>query len=103
MNGRFSAIHTAAMEMLGGKEAARQCRKPEICADAAYAILTKDSKTTTGNFFIDEEVKIVSFVGLPFNKRDGLGSKSSRGKGLDSIRLRSCKRQQLDARLLFGR
>ncbi|ERL88463.1 hydroxysteroid dehydrogenase-like protein 2 [Dendroctonus ponderosae] len=51
-----TAIHTAAMEMLGGKEAARQCRKPEICADAAYAILTKDSKTTTGNFFIDDEV-----------------------------------------------
>ncbi|ENN77891.1 hypothetical protein HUJ04_007877 [Dendroctonus ponderosae] len=51
-----TAIHTAAMEMLGGKEAARQCRKPEICADAAYVILTKDSKTTTGNFFIDDEV-----------------------------------------------
>jgi len=25
-------------------------------ADAAYAILTRDSRTTTGNFFIDEEV-----------------------------------------------
>ena len=25
-------------------------------ADAAYAILTQDSKTITGNFFLDEEV-----------------------------------------------
>ena len=25
-------------------------------ADAAYAVLTSDAATTTGNFFIDEEV-----------------------------------------------
>ena len=25
-------------------------------ADAAYSILTKDSKTCSGNFFLDEEV-----------------------------------------------
>jgi len=31
-------------------------RKPAIMADAAHAILVKDSKTTTGNFFLDEEV-----------------------------------------------
>lgn len=52
------AIHTAAMDMLGGSEVAKQCRKPEICADAAYAILTKDSKSVTGNFFIDDEVSM---------------------------------------------
>jgi citronellol/citronellal dehydrogenase len=33
-----------------------QARKPEIMADAAYAILTSDSRATTGNFFIDEQV-----------------------------------------------
>lgn len=34
-----------------------QCsRKPEIVADAAYIILTSDSRSTTGNFFVDEEV-----------------------------------------------
>ena len=33
-------------------------RTPEIVADAAYAILTRDSKTCTGNFFIDEEVLV---------------------------------------------
>ena len=31
-------------------------RKPDIMADAAYMILTSDSKTTTGRFFIDEDV-----------------------------------------------
>lgn len=31
-------------------------RKPAIVADAAYAILTSDSREITGNFFIDEEV-----------------------------------------------
>jgi citronellol/citronellal dehydrogenase len=32
------------------------CRSPEIMADAAYAVLTADAATTTGNFFIDEDV-----------------------------------------------
>ena len=50
------AIATAAMEMLGGKEALAQCRKPEIMADAAYAILTRDSRSRTGEFLIDEHV-----------------------------------------------
>ena len=53
----FSAIYTAAMEMLGGgSEVAKQCRKPEIMADAAYIILTQDSCAFTGNFCIDDEV-----------------------------------------------
>ena len=33
-----------------------RCRKPEIMADAAHAILTRDSRCCTGNFFIDEDV-----------------------------------------------
>jgi citronellol/citronellal dehydrogenase len=32
------------------------CRKPDIVADAAHAILTRPSRQCTGNFFIDEEV-----------------------------------------------
>ena len=32
------------------------CRNPQIMADAAYVILTKDSKNFTGNFCIDEKV-----------------------------------------------
>ncbi|MFZ2541665.1 MAG: NAD(P)-dependent oxidoreductase [Gallionella sp.] len=31
-------------------------RKPAIVADAAYEILTRDSRVCSGNFFIDEEV-----------------------------------------------
>jgi citronellol/citronellal dehydrogenase len=50
-----TVIATAALSMLGGV-AERNCRKPEIVADAARAILTKDSRTCTGNFFLDEEV-----------------------------------------------
>jgi citronellol/citronellal dehydrogenase len=31
-------------------------RLPAIMADAAHAILTSPSRTTTGNFFLDEDV-----------------------------------------------
>jgi NAD(P)-dependent dehydrogenase (short-subunit alcohol dehydrogenase family) len=52
-----TAIYTAAMAMLGGGEAVKpQCRKPEIMADAAYAILTKDSRSFTGNFAVDDDI-----------------------------------------------
>jgi citronellol/citronellal dehydrogenase len=52
-----TAIATAAVQnLLGGEEAIRRCRKPEIMADAAHAILTRDSRSCTGNFFIDDEV-----------------------------------------------
>ena len=51
-----TAIDTAAMAMLGGAEASKRCRKPEIMADAAHIILTKDSRSFSGNFCIDDEV-----------------------------------------------
>ena len=52
-----TAIQTAAiMNILGGEEAYRRCRRPEILADAAHAILQRDSRACTGNFFIDEDV-----------------------------------------------
>lgn len=44
--------------MLTGPDSCNHSRKPEIVADAAYAILIKDSKTVTGNFFIDDEVLV---------------------------------------------
>ena len=31
-------------------------RKPAIMAHAAYAVLNRDSRTATGNFYIDEAV-----------------------------------------------
>ena len=51
----MTAIETAALKMIPGIDT-NFCRKPEIMADAAYVILNKDSKSTTGNFFVDEEV-----------------------------------------------
>nr|CAI5822999.1 unnamed protein product [Callosobruchus analis] len=42
--------------MLAGSDSKAFSRKPEIMADAAYAILIQDPKTCTGNFFVDEKV-----------------------------------------------
>ena len=50
-----TAIKTAALQMIPGVDT-NFCRTPEIMADAAYVILNRDAKTTTGNFFVDEEV-----------------------------------------------
>jgi citronellol/citronellal dehydrogenase len=53
----LTAIDTAAVRnLLGGQALASMSRSPEIMADAAHAILTKPSRETTGNFFIDELV-----------------------------------------------
>ncbi|MFI5299018.1 MAG: SDR family oxidoreductase [Polyangiales bacterium] len=50
-------IATAAvMNLLGGEESVRSSRKPEIMGDAAHAVLTRDAKKTSGNFFIDDDV-----------------------------------------------
>jgi citronellol/citronellal dehydrogenase len=52
-----TVIATAAVQnLLGGDETMRHSRRPEIVADAAYAIITKPSRTFTGRFCIDEEV-----------------------------------------------
>ena len=50
-----TAIATAALQMIPGVDLAL-CRKPEILADAAWYILTSDPASTTGQFFIDDEV-----------------------------------------------
>jgi citronellol/citronellal dehydrogenase len=52
-----TGIATAAIQnMLGGAEAMKACRKPEIMADAAYAIFNRPARSCSGNFFIDDEV-----------------------------------------------
>ena len=52
-----TVVATAAvMNLLGGESTMNRSRKPDIMADAAYAILTRSSRECTGNFFIDEEV-----------------------------------------------
>ncbi len=50
-------IATAAVQnLLGGDEAMRRSRSPEIMADAAGAILARPSREATGNFYLDDEV-----------------------------------------------
>jgi citronellol/citronellal dehydrogenase len=50
-----TVIQTAALAMIPGVRP-EHCRTPQIMADAAHAVLTRDARSTTGNFFIDEEV-----------------------------------------------
>lgn len=47
-------IATAAISVNFPKELYDASRKPSIVADAAYAILTSNSREVSGNFFIDE-------------------------------------------------
>jgi citronellol/citronellal dehydrogenase len=48
-------IATAAIKnLLGGEKRMRQARKPDIMADAAYAVLTSPSRGFTGHFLIDD-------------------------------------------------
>lgn len=50
-----TTIATAAVKnLLGGDALMRSSRTPDILADAAHAILTKDAKNFTGNFIIDD-------------------------------------------------
>jgi citronellol/citronellal dehydrogenase len=50
-------IATSALAMIPGmSERLANCRTPEILADAAHAILARDARRATGNFYIDEEV-----------------------------------------------
>jgi citronellol/citronellal dehydrogenase len=52
-----TVIATAAVQnLLGGDAGIAQSRKPDIMGDAAHAILTKPSRSFTGQFCIDEDV-----------------------------------------------
>ncbi|MGH8169856.1 MAG: SDR family oxidoreductase, partial [Steroidobacteraceae bacterium] len=54
-----TVIGTAALQIAmqgAGSEALRRVRSPQILADAAHAILTRDSRSFSGHYCIDEEV-----------------------------------------------
>ena len=52
-----TTIATAAIRnIVGGDAMMKTSRKPSIMADAAYEIFCQDSRSCTGNFFIDENV-----------------------------------------------
>ncbi len=69
-----TAIATAAVKnVLGGEELMNISRTPEIMADAAYEIFTKDPSGFTGNFCIDDLVlyeagirDFSKYAGVPF-------------------------------------
>ncbi len=50
-----TVIATDAINMIAGVSIA-QCRKPEMVADAAHAILTTPSRECNGRFVIDEDI-----------------------------------------------
>ena len=50
-----TTIATAALQIIPGAQP-EAGRTPEIMADAAHAVLTRDSRSLTGRFLIDEEV-----------------------------------------------
>jgi citronellol/citronellal dehydrogenase len=50
-----TVIATAALNVIPLADPKRG-RTPQIMADAAHAILTRDARACTGNFFIDDEV-----------------------------------------------
>ncbi len=51
-----TAIATAAIAWIMGQDAMKHCRKPEIMADAAHAILMTDPSELTGQTLLDEEI-----------------------------------------------
>jgi citronellol/citronellal dehydrogenase len=52
-------IATAAVQnLLGGDAAMARSRSPEIYADSAYAVLTRDSRECTGNTYLCEDVLV---------------------------------------------
>jgi citronellol/citronellal dehydrogenase len=50
-----TTIATAALQIIPGAQP-EAGRTPEIMADAAYAVLTRDSRSLTGRFLLDEDV-----------------------------------------------
>jgi citronellol/citronellal dehydrogenase len=51
-----TTIATAAIEFNFPDSILRASRHPSIVADAAHHILTRDSRSCSGNFFVDEEI-----------------------------------------------
>ncbi|MGE3842399.1 MAG: SDR family oxidoreductase [Vicinamibacterales bacterium] len=50
-----TAIETAAIGLIA-PSMLRRCRTPAIMADAAYSVITRPSRSLTGQFLIDEDV-----------------------------------------------
>lgn len=57
---RFTIATAAVKNLLGGKSMMSRSRTPQVMGDAAHLILTSDSKTCTGNFFVEDKVLLAS-------------------------------------------
>src|SRR5699024_6950835 len=51
-----TGIATAAIELIGGRDTLKACRKPAIVADATHIILTRDARRFSGQFCIDDSL-----------------------------------------------
>lgn len=52
-----TVINTAAVQnLLGGEAMVQKARQPEVMADAAHAIVTRDAREYSGHFLVDDEV-----------------------------------------------
>ncbi|HJS09780.1 NAD(P)-dependent oxidoreductase [Sphingopyxis sp.] len=72
-----TTIATAAVEFsLGGDEMMRRSRRPEIMADAAYAIFQRSARDYSGNFVLDEDILreegMTDFSGYRFDPAEPL-------------------------------
>lgn len=50
-----TAVYTAAITWMMGEDAKKNCRKPEVVSDAAYALFCTPSTEVTGQFLYDED------------------------------------------------
>ena len=58
-----TTIATAAVQnLLGGDETMKRSRKPEVYADAAYAVLSRPAREYTGKHLLCEDVLLDSGV-----------------------------------------
>ncbi len=57
-----TGIATSAIEWIGGEDMMRQCRKPDIMADAVFELLSNPNREHAGKAMLDEEVLRASGV-----------------------------------------
>lgn len=74
-------VLTSALKMVRGVDKIVHSRSTDIMADAAYAILNKSPRTTTGNFYIDEA--ILKEVGITDMRQYALHPESDESQMLD--------------------
>ncbi len=65
-------VATAAITMIAGEDGLRRSRSPNVMADAAWHIVTRNSRECTGNFFLDDQVLTEIGQDLAPYRQDGM-------------------------------